>query len=190
MDKNSNSIPSLIEEAQVYLQNGNYDKLSDVSNKILKQDNTRYEGWAFLATAEASKVEKLIDANDFRDNAIYEQIDTYFENAYKFSTTQNSELRKRHIQFLKKNVCHARDVEIEDALDIIDELTESLENPTSTSPLCKVPKQTRKDYIVKFGEYIEERKRTRDYLQTLTDDQIIKVAQSQMDKYNTQSQQH
>ncbi|MBQ8761755.1 MAG: hypothetical protein IJZ26_00335, partial [Clostridia bacterium] len=84
----------------------------------------QYEGWAFLAMVEAVIIENLINENKFNDDTKLEEVDTYFENAYKFAGDKDvSQIKQVHAAFLKKNLLHACDVNIADAESKLKELT-------------------------------------------------------------------
>ncbi|MBO5103093.1 MAG: hypothetical protein J6C13_03290 [Clostridia bacterium] len=168
-----------------------YETMAKTARQMLEIEDEVSDGWAYLAIAEAKMVEKLIDENNFRDNEKYEEIDTYFEKAYEYEIVdgETDKIRPIHVEFLRKNMLHANELRIQEAEEMLKDLTKSLNNEVEGEDVyAKVPTENKEFYIKQLPDYIEKLKKDNELIKILDDEDTIKVAKSAMIKNETKNE--
>lgn len=179
-----NRFGNIMNEIYKYEEEKNYEEMKKCAKKLLEIEDEVYEGWAYLAIAEAGIVSKLIDENKFSDNTKLEEIDTYFENAYEnsFNDKEIEKLRPVHSAFLKKNLFHAATLTINHLQSLIDELQLSIKGELKEDKYKDIPKDEKQKFIDKFINIIAEQKHNLQVYETLNDEELIATAQKIMIK--------
>ena len=165
-------------------ETNNYEEMAKLAKQIIDIEEEVYEGWAYLAIAEAGMVSKLIDENKFNDNTKLEEIDTYFENAYEYSMNDKEveKLRPIHSAFLKKNLIHAAKLTINHLQKLVDDLELSVKGKLKEDEYASLSNEDKQKFIDKFTNIIKEQKHNLEVYEVLNDDELIKQAQRIMIK--------
>lgn len=101
----------------------------EIAKEMVEVDQTRYEGWLYLALCSAKIVEEKINSNQFQNDEELEAVDTYFEKAFEIGIKDKAEeenARKVHVEFLRKNLVHSCDVKIKETEEYIKGLKKHL----------------------------------------------------------------
>ena len=167
-----------------YEEEKNYEEMKKCAKQLLEIEDEVYEGWAYLAIAEAGIVSKLIDENKFSDNTKLEEIDTYFENAYEnsYNDKEIAKLRPIHSAFLRKNLDHAAKLTINHLQNIVNDLNLSMQGKLKEDQYKDLADKDKQAFIDKFTKVIDEQKHNLEVYKTLNDEELISVAQKIMIK--------
>lgn len=140
-EENTKEWIEVLKKAQVQQNVGDFDGLIETATKLTEIRPNAYEGWSLLATAHSSIIVSKITQNKFNDDALLEQVDTYFDKAYSLCRDRRRiSIRKTHAQFLKLNLVHAKEYGIQMSEANIKKLQDA-----------NSPKQKTKPAKVKYG---------------------------------------
>ena len=159
---------------------GDFEGLAETAHKLIKIEDEVFEGWAFLAKAEAGKVLKLIAENKFNDSRKVAEVDDYFEKAYEVSLEDKEveKLKPVNIDFLRKNMIHACNFRIESMRDSI----KSFNGEGSNENFKNFPDEIKKEYTEKFLQSIKHEEESIKTIETLDDESLVVRAKLVMGK--------
>lgn len=183
----SPTVDQLIDKIRQYQAQNNYQKMAEYAQQITHINPQSYDGWYFLAIAKSNIISQLIDQNQFNDNTLLEEIDTYYEKAYQYATSpqQIEKLQPLHSNFLKKNLIHAGNLTINYLQSIVTDLQQSIQGTLPNDQYASLSQEQKQDFIAKFNATINEQKQNLQKYTTLGDLELIRIAQRIMIKNNT-----